>query len=109
MCPIWKDFNFWNHLLNNEKFLLHQHNAESDHLLVYRIHIWSLLNCVLYEKFNNLERQLKDTWTTTFCDYYETHLKNSIFKRSGRWLFEKASIYSKSIGATINPAESFNV
>ena len=38
----------------------------------------------------------------------KSHLKISIIKRSGRWLLEKENIYSKSSGATTNPAESFN-
>ena len=80
ICPTWKHFNCWNHLLNDVKFWLHHHNDKSDDLLVYRNHIWSLLNCASYEKFNDLERKLKDTWTRAFYDYYETHLKNSIIK-----------------------------
>ena len=75
ICPTWKHFNCWNHLLNDVKFWLHRHNAKSDDLLVYRNHIWSLLNCASYEKFNDLERQLKDTWTRAFYDYYKSNLK----------------------------------
>ena len=44
ICPIWKHFYCWNHLLNDVKFWLHRHNAKSDDLLVYRNHICSLLN-----------------------------------------------------------------
>ena len=76
ICPTWKHFNCGNYLLNNVKFWLHRHNAKSHDLLVYQNHIWSLLNCASCKKFNGLERQVKDTWTRTFYDYYETQLSN---------------------------------
>ena len=39
ICPTWKHFNCWNHLLNDVKFWLHRHNAKSDDLLVSKSHL----------------------------------------------------------------------
>ena len=105
VMPQWKLVTCWNHIVTDIEFWLKKHGAAAAEIVVYKNQVYELLKCETPAFLSSKLDTLRQTWSDTFVQYFDSRIHKQIEMAYVGYL-HKCGLEGSAV--TTNTSESMN-